>query len=53
MCSTNIPAIPSPHDVTQEDVVPPLQRLEMEKITGDQSVRGGGRFVVEVMYETH
>ena len=29
-----------PYHVTQDDVLAPLQRLEVEKITGQQSVRG-------------
>ena len=36
---------------TQDDVSTPLQRLEVEKITGHQSVRGR-RGVIAVMYET-
>ena len=42
----------APHRVTQDDVSTPLQRLEVEKITGHQSVRGRGG-VIAVMYETH
>ena len=41
-----------PYHVTQDDVSTPLQRLEAEKITGHQSVRGRGG-VIAVMYETH
>ena len=41
-----------PYHVTQDDVSTPLQRLEVEKITGYQSVRGQGG-VIAVMYETH
>ena len=41
-----------PYHVTQDDVSTPLRRLEVEKITGHQSVRGRGR-VITVMYETH
>ena len=41
-----------PHHVTQDDVSTTLQRLEEEKITGHQSVRGRGG-VTAVMYETH
>ena len=37
------------HHVTQDDV---SIRLEVEKITGHQSVRGRGE-VIAVMYETH
>ena len=41
-----------PYHVTQDDVSTPLRRLELEKITGHQSVRGRGG-VIAVMYETH
>ena len=41
----------TPYHVTQDDVSTPLQRLEVEKITGHQSVRGRGG-VIAVMYET-
>ena len=41
-----------PNHVTQDDVSTPLQRLEVENITGHQSVRGRGG-VIAVMYETH
>ena len=41
-----------PDHVTQHDVSTPLQRLEVEKITRHQSVRGRGG-VIAVMYETH
>ena len=41
-----------PYHVTQDDVTTPLQRLEVEKITGHQSVRGRGG-IIAVMYETH
>ena len=41
-----------PCHVSQDDVSTPLQRLEAEKVTGHQSVRGRGR-VIAVMYETH
>ena len=41
-----------PYHVTQHDVSTPLQRLEVEKITGHQSVRSRGG-VIAVMYETH
>ena len=40
-----------PYHVTQEDISIPLQRLEVEKINGHQSVRGRGGVIV-VMYET-
>ena len=46
----NFPTYPSPYHVTQDDVSPPLQRLEVEKITGHQSLRGGGG-VIAVMHE--
>ena len=42
----------SPHHVTQDDVSTPLQRLEVEKVTGHQSVLGRDG-VIAVMYETH
>ena len=38
--------------VAQDDVSAPLQRLEVEKITGHQSVRGRGG-VIAVLYKTH
>ena len=41
-----------PYRVTQDDVSVPLQRLEVEKITGYQSVRGLGG-VIAVLYKTH
>ena len=41
-----------PCHVTLDDVSVPLQRLDVDKITGHQSVRGRGGFVT-VMYETH
>ena len=41
-----------PHHVTRYDVSTPLQRLEVENITGHQSVRGRSG-VIAVMYETH
>ena len=40
------------YHVTQDDVSTTLQRLEAEKITGHQSVRGRGG-VITVLYETH
>ena len=43
---------PPPYHVTQDDVSIPLQRLEVEKITGHQSVRGRGGLIA-VMYEMH
>ena len=41
-----------PYHVTQDDVSIPLQRLEVEQITGHQSVRGRGG-VIAVLYKTH
>ena len=41
-----------PNHVTQDDVSTPLQRLEVETITGHQSERGRGG-VFAAMYETH
>ena len=41
-----------PYHVTQDDVSAPLQRLEVEKITGHQSVRGRGG-IIAVLYKTH
>ena len=41
-----------PYDVTQDDVSPPLQCLEVEKITSHQSVQGRGGFIA-VLYKTH
>ena len=41
-----------PYHVTQDDVSAPLQRLEVEKITGHQSVPGRGG-VIAVRYKTH
>ena len=40
-----------PYHVTQEDVSTPLQRLEVEQITGHQSVRGRGGLTT-VQYKT-
>ena len=42
---------PSYH-VTQDDVSIPLQLLEVEQITGHQSVRGRGG-AIAVLYKTH
>ena len=42
----------SPYHVTQDDVSTSLQRLQVEKITGHQSVLGRGG-VIAVMYGTH
>ena len=44
--------ISPPYDDIQDDVSNPLQRLEVEQITGHQSVRGRGG-VTAVLYETH
>ena len=41
-----------PYHVTQDDVSTPLQRLEVEQITGHQSTRGRGG-VITVLYKTH
>ena len=41
-----------PYHVTQDDVSTPLQRLEVEQITGHQSVRGRGG-AIAVLYKTH
>eukprot|EP00904_Undaria_pinnatifida_P007854 jgi/Undpi1/4199/HiC_scaffold_16.g07566.m1 len=41
-----------PYHVTQDDVSTPLQRLEVEQITGHQSVRGRGG-IIAVLYKTH
>ena len=41
-----------PYHVTQDDVSAPLQRLEVEKISGHQSVWGRGG-VIAVLYKTH
>ena len=48
----NVSKKSTPYDVTQDDVSAPLQRLEVEKITGHRSVRGLGG-VVAVMCEAH
>ena len=40
------------YHVTQDDVSAPLQRLEVEKITGHQSVWGRSG-VIAVLYKTH
>ena len=37
--------------VTQDDFAAPLQRLEVDKITGHQSVRGRGG-IIAVLYKT-
>ena len=47
-CSKKSP----PYHVTQDDVSTPLQRLEVEQITGHQSVWGRGG-VIAVLYKTH
>ena len=41
-----------PYYVTQDGVSTPFQRLEVEQITGHQSVRGRGG-VIAVLYKTH
>ena len=41
-----------PYHVTQDDVSTPLQRLEVEQITGRQSLRGRGG-VIAVLCKTH
>ena len=41
-----------PYRITQDDVSAPLQRLEVEKISGHQSVRGRGG-IMAVLYNTH
>ena len=41
-----------PYHATQDDVSTPLQRLDVEKVTGHQSVSGRGG-VIALMYETH
>ena len=41
-----------PHHVTQDDISTPLQRLEVEKNTGHQPVKGRGG-VIAVMYATN
>ena len=41
-----------PYHATQDDVSAPLQRIEVEKITGHQSVRGRDG-VIAVLYKTH
>ena len=52
-CVLNIFSKKSPlYHVTQDDVSAPLQRLEVEKITGHQSVRGRGG-VMAALYKTY
>ena len=48
----NIPKKSPPYHVTQDNVSAPLRRLEEEKITGHQSVRGRSG-VIAVLYKTH
>ena len=43
---------PSRYHVTQDDVSAPLQRLEAEKMTGHQSVRGRSG-AIALIYKTH
>ena len=53
MCSTFFPRNPlRTTSVTQDNVSAPLQPLEVEKITGRQSVRGQGG-VIAVLYKMH
>ena len=47
-CSKKSP----PYHVTQDDFSTPLQQLEVEQITGDQSVRGQGG-IIALLYKTH
>ena len=42
----------SPYHVTQDDASTPPQRLEVEQITGYQSVRGQGG-IIAVLHKTH
>ena len=48
----NVSKTSPPYHVTQDDVSTPLQRLGVEQITGDQSVRGRDG-VIAVPYKTH
>ena len=48
----NFPKNSPPYHVTQDDFSDPPQRLEVEKITGHESVRGR-RGVMSVLYQTH
>ena len=48
----NFPKTLPSYCVTQDDVSVPLQRLEVEKITGHNSVRGRGG-VIAALYKTH
>ena len=41
-----------PYHVTQDNVLAPLQKLEVETITGGHSVRGRGD-VIALLYKTH
>lgn len=43
---------PPPHHATQDDVSTPLQQLEVDRVTGHQSIRGRGG-VIAVMHQTH
>ena len=49
---SNFSKMPPPYHVTQDDVSTPPQRLEVEQITGHQSVRGRDG-VIAVLYKTH
>ena len=51
MSSKNVYKKSPPYNVTQDDVSTPLQRLEVEKISGHQYVRGRGD-VIAVPYKT-
>ena len=46
----NFPRKSPPYDVTQDDVLTPLQRLEVEQSAGHQSVRG--RAILHALGET-
>ena len=48
----NISRKSPPYHVTQDDVLTSPQRLEVEQITGHQSVRGRGG-IIAVLYKTH
>ena len=47
-----LPKKSPPYHVPQNDVSTPVQRLEVEQITGHQSVRGRGG-VIAVLNKTH
>ena len=48
----NFPKKSPPYHVTRDDVSAPLQPLEVDQITGHQSVRGRGG-VIAVLHKTH